>query len=256
MIAKLLLQNVIWIAAMGALLLLPAGTLHWPGAWVFLATIAILGISGGLWLARSDPELLAERMRPMMQNDQPAADKKFMVVFGTTALIWFLAIGLEKRMHASGIPVAVQALGLAMLVFSSGFIMWVMRENSFAAPVIKLQTERGHRVVSTGPYAFVRHPMYSGAVLFFVGAPLLLGSWCGLGHVAAVRRAVCRSRGHRGTRADRGPAGLRRLHNAGPLSSVARNLAKRSARCPTPGPTPAAAIAAWCASNAPPILRW
>jgi protein-S-isoprenylcysteine O-methyltransferase Ste14 len=180
MIAKLLLQNVIWIAAMGALLLLPAGKVHWPGAWVFLATIAILGISGGLWLARSDPELLAERMRPMMQNDQPAADKKFMVVFGTTALIWFLAIGLEKRMHASGIPVAVQALGLAMLVFSSGFIMWVMRENSFAAPVIKLQTERGHRVVSTGPYAFVRHPMYSGAVLFFVGAPLLLGSWWGL----------------------------------------------------------------------------
>ena len=116
----------------------------------------------------------------MMQNDQPAADKKFMVVFGTTALIWFLAIGLEKRMHASGIPVAVQALGLAMLVFSSGFIMWVMRENSFAAPVIKLQTERGHRVVSTGPYAFVRHPLYSGAVLFFVGAPLLLGSWWGL----------------------------------------------------------------------------
>jgi protein-S-isoprenylcysteine O-methyltransferase Ste14 len=119
-------------------------------------------------------------MRPMMQNDQPAADKKFMVVFGATALIWFLAIGLEKRMHASGIPVALQALGLAMLVFSSGFIMWVMRENSFAAPVIKLQTERGHRVVSTGPYAFVRHPMYSGAVLFFVGAPLLLGSWWGL----------------------------------------------------------------------------
>jgi len=56
-----------------------------------------------------------------------------------------------------------------------------MRENSFAAPVIKLQTERGHRVISSGPYAFVRHPMYSGTMLFFVGAPLLLGSWCGVG---------------------------------------------------------------------------
>jgi protein-S-isoprenylcysteine O-methyltransferase Ste14 len=55
-----------------------------------------------------------------------------------------------------------------------------MRENSFAAPVIRLQTERGHRVVSTGPYALVRHPMYSGSVLFFVGAPLLLGSWWGV----------------------------------------------------------------------------
>jgi protein-S-isoprenylcysteine O-methyltransferase Ste14 len=103
-----------------------------------------------------------------------------MLVFGFTALIWFVAIGLDARMHASGIPLALQALGLAMLVFSGGFIMWVMHENSFAAPVVRLQTERGHRVVSTGPYAWVRHPMYSGAILFFVGAPLLLGSWWGV----------------------------------------------------------------------------
>jgi protein-S-isoprenylcysteine O-methyltransferase Ste14 len=180
MIAKLLLQNLIWTVAMGALLFVPAGTLHWPAAWVFLGTIAVLGLSGGLWLARTDPALLAERMRPMMQDDQPAADKKFMLAFGAAALIWFIAIGLDRRMHASEVPVALQALGLIMLVLSFGFILWVMRENSFAAPVIKLQTERGHRVISTGPYAWVRHPMYSGTVLFFVGMPLLLGSWWGV----------------------------------------------------------------------------
>ena len=180
MIAKLLLQNLIWIVAMGALLFVPAGTLHWPAAWVFLGTMAILGLSGGLWLAKTDPALLAERMRPMMQSDQPAADKKFMLVFGVTALIWFLAIGFDKRMPACDIPVALQALGLAMLLLTTGFIMWVMRENSFAAPVVKVQTERGHRVVSTGPYAWVRHPMYSGTILFFVGVPLLLGSWWGV----------------------------------------------------------------------------
>jgi protein-S-isoprenylcysteine O-methyltransferase Ste14 len=180
MIAKLLLQNLIWIAAMGALLFVPAGTLHWPAAWVFLATIGILGVAGGLWLAKTDPALLAERMRPTMQRGQPLADKQFMLVFGFTALIWFLAIGLEVRLHGSRVPVTLQALGLALLLFSSGFILWVMRENSFAAPVIKLQTERGHRVVSSGPYAFVRHPMYSGSVLFCVGAPLLLGSWWGV----------------------------------------------------------------------------
>jgi protein-S-isoprenylcysteine O-methyltransferase Ste14 len=180
MIAKLLLQNLIWIVAMGALLFVPAGTLHWPAAWVFLGTIAILGIAGGLWLAKIDPALLAERLHPMMQKDQPAADKKFMLVFGFVALIWFLAIGLDRRMHGSDMPVALQALGFAMLLLSNGFMMWVMRENSFAAPVIKLQTERGHRVVSSGPYAFVRHPMYSGAIVFFVGASLLLGSWWGV----------------------------------------------------------------------------
>jgi protein-S-isoprenylcysteine O-methyltransferase Ste14 len=180
MIAKLLLQNLIWIVAMGALLFVPAGTLHWPAAWVFLGTVGILGVVGGLWLAKTDPALLAERMRPMMQDDQPAADKKFMLVFGAAALIWFIAIGLDHRMYPSEVPEALQALGWAMLVLSSGFILWVMRENSFAAPVIKLQAERGHRVVSSGPYAWVRHPMYSGTVLFFIGVPLLLGSWWGL----------------------------------------------------------------------------
>lgn len=180
MIAKLLLQNLIWVVVMGALLFMPAGTLHWPAAWVFLGTIAILGIAGGSWLAKHDPALLAERMHPMMQSDQPSADKIFMLVFGFVALIWFLAIGFDKRYHASDMPLGLQVLGFAMLVLSGGFIMWVMRENSFAAPVVKLQTERGHRVVSTGPYAWVRHPMYSGTVLFFVGAPLLLGSWWGV----------------------------------------------------------------------------
>jgi protein-S-isoprenylcysteine O-methyltransferase Ste14 len=179
-IAKLLLQNVIWIAVMGALLFVPAGTLHWPAAWIYLGTVAILGLACGTWLAKTDPALLAERMHPMMQKDQPAADKIFMLVFGLVALIWFVTIGLDARMHASHVPFTLQALGLAMLLVSTGFVMWVMRANSFASPVVKLQTERGHRVVSTGPYAFVRHPMYSGSLLFFVGAPLLLGSWWGV----------------------------------------------------------------------------
>ena len=175
MIAKLLLQNLIWIVAMGSLLFVPAGTLHWPEAWAFLTTIGVFGVAGGVWLAKIDPALLAERMRPMLQDDQPAADKKFVLAFGIAALIWFLAIGLDRRTLGSGMPAALQALGWAMLLLSTGFIMWVMRENSFAAPVIKLQAERGHRVVSSGPYAFVRHPMYSGAILFFVGVALLLG---------------------------------------------------------------------------------
>ena len=180
MIAKLLLHNLIWIVTLGTLLFVAAGTLHWPVAWLFLGLLAASGIGSGLWLARVDPALLAERMRPMMQRDQPAADKIFMLAFGFAALVWFVTIGLDHRMHASAVPVTLQALGLAVLVFACGFILWVMRANSFAAPVVRLQTERGHYVISTGPYAFVRHPMYSGTVLFFVGLPLLLGSWWGL----------------------------------------------------------------------------
>jgi protein-S-isoprenylcysteine O-methyltransferase Ste14 len=103
-----------------------------------------------------------------------------MLVFVLVALVWLVAIGLDYRMQASSMPLALQALGLAMYLVSTGFIMWVFRENSFAAPIVRVQAERHHHVISSGPYAFVRHPMYSGVMLFFVGVPLLLGSWWGV----------------------------------------------------------------------------
>jgi len=180
MIAKLLLQNTFFFIALGALLFASAGSLDWPAAWVFLVVSAILGPACGLWLAKTDPALLAERMRPTFQADQPAADKKFMLTFVLVILIWLVAIGLDRRVHASNVPLVLQGLGLAMYLLSIAFIMWVFRENSFAAPVVRVQAERHHRVVSSGPYAFVRHPMYSGIMLFFVGVPLLLGSWWGV----------------------------------------------------------------------------
>jgi len=180
MIAKLLLQNTITVIALGALLFASAGSLHWPSAWVFLAVSAILGSACGLWLAKTDPALLAERMRPTFQADQPASDKIFLVIFVVALLLWLVAIGLDRRANASDVPLLLQALGLAMYLISIAFIMWVFRANSFAAPVVKVQAERHHRVVSSGPYAFVRHPMYSGIMLFFVGVPLLLGSWWGV----------------------------------------------------------------------------
>jgi protein-S-isoprenylcysteine O-methyltransferase Ste14 len=95
-------------------------------------------------------------------------------------LLWLIAIGLDHRAHASHVPLVLQALGLAMYLLSTAFIMWVFRENSFASPVVKVQAARHHRVISSGPYAFVRHPMYSGIMLFFFGVPLLLGSWWGV----------------------------------------------------------------------------
>jgi protein-S-isoprenylcysteine O-methyltransferase Ste14 len=180
MLAKLLLQSTITTVAMGALLFVSAGTLHWPSAWVLLITSALLGPLCGWWLYRIDPALLAERLRPVLQRDQPAADKVFMALFVVVILAWLAAMGLDHRHRFSDMPVALQALGLALFLLSTLLILWVFRENSFAAPVVKLQAERAQRVISTGPYAHVRHPMYSGMILFFIGVPLLLGSWWGL----------------------------------------------------------------------------
>lgn len=180
MIARLLLQNTILTAAMGALLFAAAGTLHWPGAWVLLATFILLGPLCGWWLYRIDPALLAERLRPVLQKDQPAADKGFMIVFIVAMLGWLVAMGLDRRHLASDMPLALQALGLVVYLASTLFTLWVFRENSFAAPVVKLQAERAQRVISTGPYRYVRHPMYSGMILFFASVPLILGSTWGL----------------------------------------------------------------------------
>jgi len=180
MIAKLLLQNSISVLAMGALLFASAGSLHWPGAWALLITSAALGPVCGWWLARINPTLLAERLRPIFRGDQPTADKVFMIAFVLMTIIWLVAMGLDRRYLASNVPRALQVLGFALILLSTAIILWVFGENSFAVPVVRLQSERAQHVVSSGPYAYVRHPMYGGMMLFFVGTPLLLGSWWGV----------------------------------------------------------------------------
>jgi hypothetical protein len=114
--AKWILQSLIWLAAMGALLLAPAGTLYWPAAWVFLATIAI---STGWWLARTNPDLLAERMRVTGQQDQPVADKIFMLALALVFPVWLIVIGIEHRLQRSDFPFSLQVLEFAMLVLST-----------------------------------------------------------------------------------------------------------------------------------------
>ena len=183
MIAKLLLQNTVFVLVMGVLLFASAGTWHWPGAWTFLVISAALGPAFGFWLAKTDPALLAERMRLTARDEQPAADKKFVRAIVATVVAWFVVMGIDRRLHPSEAFFVLQALGLAMYLLSMVCIMWVFRENSFAAPLVKVQAERGHHVISTGPYAWVRHPMYSSSMLFFIGVPLLLGSWWGVAMV-------------------------------------------------------------------------
>jgi protein-S-isoprenylcysteine O-methyltransferase Ste14 len=94
---------------------------------------------------------------------------------------WLVLIELDaERFHWSSVPLAVQVMGVILICITICSQWLIVRENSFAAPVVKIQRERGHSVVTTGPYAFVRHPMYAGAIPFLIGTPLLLGSWWGL----------------------------------------------------------------------------
>jgi len=182
---RLIVRNTLWVAAMGALLFVPAGTLSWPGAWVFLAEMWVLAFALGLWLLRYDPALLKERTGSFVQRDQPPVDKLLVISLITLYVVWFVLMGLDRRFGWSFVPAWLQAVG-AIGVFLSVYLGYLtFRANSFASPVVKIQTERAHSVVTTGPYAYVRHPMYAGAVFHFAGLPLLLGSWWGLAFLPA-----------------------------------------------------------------------
>jgi protein-S-isoprenylcysteine O-methyltransferase Ste14 len=181
MITRLVIQTLVWFGLMGLLLFLPAGTLNWPGAWVYLGEMVSLSLVVGLLLAKHDPGVLKERLASPVQKTQPTADKILLVIilvviFGSMAFMALDAV----RFGWSNMPVWVQALGALILLVAVLFNYRTLRENSFAAPVVKIQQERGHTVISTGPYGYVRHPFYVGGILFFLGTPLLLGSWWGL----------------------------------------------------------------------------
>jgi protein-S-isoprenylcysteine O-methyltransferase Ste14 len=181
LVSKLITRTVVWIAAMGAILFVSAGTVRWPAAWLFLAELGGIGLALGLWLARHDPALLEERMSLGVQPAQKTWDKAFMGSIFTVWSGWLVLMALDAvRFGWSHVPLWLQAVGAILIALCMYLAQLSMRENSFAAPVVKIQSERGHRVVSSGIYAYIRHPIYAGALLFFVGAPLLLGSWYGL----------------------------------------------------------------------------
>ena len=180
MIAKLARQTAITIAIMAILLFLPAGGLDWPGAWLFLAEMGLVGFAMGVWLARHDPELLAERMKPPIQRSQPGWDRWFLAAVASLGAGWLVVMGFDRRLAGWQLPVWLAVAGAVLMLISFAVVQWTFQTNSFAAAVVRIQTERGHRVISTGPYALVRHPMYAGGMLFLISVPLILGSAWGL----------------------------------------------------------------------------
>lgn len=177
---KMLLQTAIWLAITATLLFVPAGTTDWPEAWIFMAEIGVLGLVSGFLISRHDPELLAERLKPPLQSDQKSWDKVVLSLFFALWLAQYVVIGLDRRFGASDVPVWLEVVGALAIALGIYMFHVVMRTNTFAAPVVKIQTERKHSVISTGPYALVRHPMYAGAIPLIIGTPLLLGSWWGV----------------------------------------------------------------------------
>jgi protein-S-isoprenylcysteine O-methyltransferase Ste14 len=158
-----------------------AGTLRWPAAWAFMAVLFSTGLVVTVLLARHDPALLDERLKSVIQPDQPLWDRVLVPILLLLMLGWFVLMGLDAgRFHWSVMPVWLQVVGALGVVLSVGISYRILRENTFAAAVVRIQKERGQKVISTGPYAIVRHPLYSSTLIFFPSTALLLGSWYGL----------------------------------------------------------------------------
>ncbi len=165
-------------AFMGALLFGIAGTLRWWQAWVYV--VLFVGLSGivTLDLLRRDPALLERRMKggPLAEG-RPA--QRIIMVFASLAFVSLLVVpALDHRFGWSSVPLALVVLGDIMFIVGFLWVGRVYRENTYTSATIEVH--EGQRIIDTGPYAIVRHPMYSGALLYVLGTPLALGSWWAL----------------------------------------------------------------------------
>lgn len=174
-VIKVIVKVVMGVFFLLALLFVPAGTLNWPEAWIFL--IFYLSVVGGvmIWLKKNDPDLLKERMST--KKDVKGWDKKIMIVYTLLLMIMLAVTGFDAvRFGWSHVPFALKALGFLGFIPAMILVFWPMTQNPYLSRMVRIQKERGHQVCTTGPYKYVRHPMYGGVILFILSLPLFLGS--------------------------------------------------------------------------------
>lgn len=165
---------------MAALLFVPAGSLRYWQGWVFLAITMGFFFPLSLWLVKHDPALAERRMR---YDEKEPEQRRFKIVASFIYFPAFLLTGFDfrfgwSRVWLGGVPLWLELAGLLVALAAYNLIFWVMRVNSFASR--RIEVMEGQTVVTTGPYAFVRHPMYAGIVLMLLGTPLALGSYIAL----------------------------------------------------------------------------
>lgn len=167
------------VAIFGCSLFLPAGTLDWWRAWIFLGVVFVSAIASTAVLFRANKELLEERFKPPLQKGQPLADKIVLLLLIATFVGLIIFIPLDVfRFHLLAKPgILLSSVGLVLFVTGWWLMTFAMLENAFAAPVVKLQEERHQRVIDSGVYNVVRHPMYAGAIPLLVGMSLWLESY-------------------------------------------------------------------------------
>jgi protein-S-isoprenylcysteine O-methyltransferase Ste14 len=175
---KRLAQIIGTLALTMSLFFLGAGRVDIPMAWVYIAVYLIYLVV--MALVMRDPELIKERSR--VPEDAKAWDRKLLKAYGLCVLATFLTSGLDVGHLTQSMqgPLPLQIIALGVGILSLGLIGWAMRANTFFSTVVRIQSERGHHVIDTGPYRYVRHPGYVAMIGSILATPLVFGSVWGL----------------------------------------------------------------------------
>lgn len=168
--------------ALSLVLLLPAWTLYYWQAWVFIVVFMTSVSAVGLYLSLNDPELLERRKKFGPGQEQRLSQKIIMSLSLLSIFALLIFCALDHRFGWSPVPPVVSLIGDLLVALGLYINVLVFKENSYGASNIRV--EEGQKVISSGPYRIVRHPMYAGVLVMCLGIPLALGSWIGLAALA------------------------------------------------------------------------
>ena len=174
LIGNALVKYIAGLILTGLLLFLPAGTVRYPGAWLFLGLLFVPMFFLGIILLWKAPELLNKRLDT---KEKESEQKKVVGLAALLFLATFVLSGLDHRLGYTEVPLWLTAAASVILLLSYGMYAEVMRENAYLSRTVEVQ--EGQKVIDTGLYGIVRHPMYSATVLLFLAIPLVLGSFIG-----------------------------------------------------------------------------
>ena len=174
-----LIQILVSVLLMGSMLFLSAGRLDWPAAWIFLGSYVLVILTLGVWVVRKYPDVVNERGK--IAHNARSWDKVLMTIYSVMLLGLFAVAGLDAgRFGWSVMPIAFQVTGFVALIGAMVVTYWAMATNPFLSTIVRIQADRGQYVVTSGPYRYVRHPMYAATLLMWPGIALELGSWWAL----------------------------------------------------------------------------
>jgi len=175
---KIVVRMLVLVALLCIVLFAAAGTLAWPMGWVYVVITVVMTAGSRLLLLRRSPDLVAERAASADRRDAKPWDRvlmPFVAIYGP--LLTLIIAGLDRRFGwPPELPLWVQIAGVILLVSATAFSTWALLVNRFFSGVVRIQRDRGHTVVSDGPYRWIRHPGYAGGVVGDVAIPLMLGS--------------------------------------------------------------------------------